>query len=185
MELEKRTLTIEMAIASGFDHAGYAEIEKMEFLTEIREMCEVNRCGKYNTNWSCPPACGSLEEITERVKSYDYAMILQATEAMEDDYDWEGIQRAQQRCDQSLKKLARELRESGKTVLAMGAGGCSKCKDVKCTYPDLPCRFPEELNYSMEACGLFVSKECEKAGMKYYYGPKTMTINATIFVKED
>ncbi|ONI45248.1 hypothetical protein AN642_01710 [Epulopiscium sp. SCG-B10WGA-EpuloA2] len=71
-----------------------------------------------------------------------------------------------------------------KTVLAMGAGGCNKCKTVGCTYPTSPCRFPEELNYSMEACGLFVSKECEKAGINYYYGPQTMTINATIFVKE-
>ncbi len=182
IEMSKRALTIQMAEDAGFSHAGYAEIEKMEFLEEIRDMCAVNKCGKYNTNWACPPACGTLEEIKERISMYDYAMILQATEEMEDDFDWEAIQRASKRCGDSLHKLTRQLRDMGKTVLPMGAGGCSKCD--KCTYPDSPCRYPDELNHSMEACGLFVSRECEKAGIKYFYGAQTMTINATIFIKE-
>ncbi len=180
---QNRTLTVEMAIKAGFSHAGYAEIAKMDFLPEIRDMCAVNKCGKYNTNWACPPACGTLSEIRERVDAYDYAMILQATEEMEDDYDWEAIERAGKRCTESLNVLAKQLRDMGVKVLPMGAGGCSKCGG-NCTYPDAPCRFPEELNHSMEACGLFVSRECEKANMKYTYGPQTMTMNATIFVKE-
>ncbi len=182
IEIEKRTLTVEMAEKAGFSHAGYADIEKMKFLPEVRKMCSVNKCGKYGTNWACPPACGTLEEIKSRVNEYDYAMILQATEEMEDDYDWEAIQKAGKRCGDSLKVLTKQLRGLGKEVLPMGAGGCSKCD--KCTYPDNPCRYPDELNHSMEACGLVVSRECEKAGMKYTYGPQTMTINATIFIKE-
>ena len=182
IKIKDRTLTKEMALKQGFDHVGFAEIEKMEFMPEIRDMCATNRCGKYKTSWACPPACGTLEEVTQRVKAYDYAMILQSTEAMEDDFDWEAIQKASKRCGESLNKLAKELRSLGKNVLAMGSGGCSKCK--KCTYPDEPCRFPDELNFSMEACGLLVSSECEKANMKYTYGPQTMTFNATIFIKE-
>ncbi len=182
IDVQNRTLTIEMAEEAGFDHAGYAKIEKMDFSAEVRAMCAVNKCGSYATNWACPPACGTLDEIRQRVKQYDYAMILQSTEVMEDDFDWEAIQRASQRCATSLNILASELRKLNKDVLPMGTGGCSKCD--KCTYPDAPCRYPDELNYSMEACGLFVSGECRKAGIKYTYGPKTMTMNATIFVKE-
>ncbi len=182
IEIGKRKATLEIAEKSGFDHVGYADINKMEFLSEIHDMCKVNKCGKYNTRWACPPACGTLEEISARVKSYDYAMILQATEEMEDDYDWDAIQKASSRCGKSLRILAKELREMGLDILAMGTNGCSKCE--KCTYPEAPCRYPEELAPSMEACGLFVSRECEKAGMKYTYGPQTMTFNATIFVKE-
>ncbi len=187
IELENRSLTVDQAINAGFSHAGYAKIEEMEFLEDVRKMCEVNKCGKYNTTWSCPPACGTLEAVTDRVKKYDYAMILQATEDMEDAYDWEAIQRAQKRCGESLRKLVKELKNNNVDVLGMGAGGCDKCKgkELNCTYPNNPCRFPDELSFSMEACGLFVSRECEKAGMKYYYGPNTMTINATIFVKEN
>ncbi len=183
IEENQRTLTVEMAEECGFSHAGYADIEKMKFMTEVRDMCEVNKCGKYNTNWSCPPACGTLEEISERIKGYDYAMVLQATEDMEDDFDWEAIERASKRCADSLDRLSKKLKSMGKQVLPMGNGGCHKCE--KCTYPDEPCRFPDELSPSMEACGLMVSNECTRAQLKYYYGPKTMTINATIFVKEE
>ncbi len=182
VEENKRTLTVEMAQGAGFDHAGYANLEKMKFLPEIHAMCAANRCGKYNKSWACPPACGTLEEIKQRVLSYDYGMILQATEQMEDDYDWEAIQKASKRCGDSLRVLAKQLKSMGKDVLAMGMNGCDRCET--CTYPDAPCRFPEELSPSMEACGLFVSRECEKAGLKYKYAPQTMTINATIFVKE-
>lgn len=182
IEENARTLTVEMAEAVGFDHAGYADISKMKFLTEVRDMCAVNKCGNYDTSWSCPPACGTLEEIAERVKTYDYAMILQSTEEMEDDFDWEAIERATLRCGESLRKLTDRLKDKGVQVLPMGSGGCKKCDS--CTYPDAPCRFPEELSPSMEACGLMVTNECQRAGLKYYYGPRTMTFNATIFVKE-
>ncbi len=182
IEEEKRTLTLKMAENAGFSHYGYLDIEKIEFLTEIRDMCAANKCGKYNQNWSCPPACGTLDDVKNKVLTYDYGMMLQATEEMEDDYDWDAIQRAFARCKESLSILRKELKSLGKDILAIGVDGCSKC--TTCTYPDAPCRFPDELSPSMEACGMFVSKECEKAGMKYYYGPQTMTINATIFVKE-
>ncbi len=171
-----------MTTASGFDHARYAEIKEMEFLSEVRDMCTVNHCGKYGTSWACPPACGTLEELEARVNSYDYGMILQATEEMEYDFDWEAIERATKRCGDSLRVLTKQMRAQIKDVLPMGVDGCSKCS--KCTYPDEPCRFPDDLSPSMEACVFFVNKECEKAGMKYYYGKNTMTINAAIFVKE-
>ncbi|MFI3325830.1 MAG: DUF2284 domain-containing protein [Clostridia bacterium] len=183
IEENKRTLTQEMAKEAGFDHFGYTTIENLEFLPDVRGMCADNRCGKYGTNWACPPACGTLEEIAERVKAYDYAMILQSTEQMEDDYDWDAIQKAGKRCGESLRKLNKQLQNLGVKTLPMGAGGCSKCE--KCTYPDAPCRFPDDLIHSMEAYGLFVTGECRKAGMKYTYGPQTMTINATILVKEN
>ncbi len=182
IEDSQRTLTIKMATEVGFDHAGYADISKMEFLPEIREMCKDNRCGKYGKSWACPPACGTLHEIKNRILQYDYGMILQATEKMEDDYDWDAIQLAIRRCKDSLSTLSQRLRDMGKDIVAMGMDGCSRCSS--CTYPDSPCRFPDELSPSMEACGLFVTAECERVGIRYNYGPQTMTINATIFIKE-
>ena len=32
----------------------------------------------------------------------------------------------------------------------------------------------------MEACGLFVSKVCEDSGMRYYYGPRTITFSCCV-----
>ena len=33
----------------------------------FRKFCEDNLCGKYNANYSCPPACGTVEEVRERL----------------------------------------------------------------------------------------------------------------------
>ncbi len=182
IEDNDKTLTVEMAEDAGFSYAAYAEIDKMEFMPQVRDMCAANKCGKYNKCWACPPACGTLDELKAKVSEYDYAMILQATERMEDDYDWEAIEKASIRCGKSLERLTKQLRAMGKNVFPMGNGGCSRCDE--CTYPDAPCRFPEDLNFSMEACGLFVNRECKKAGLEYNHGPQTMTIIASIFVKE-
>ncbi len=182
IETNKRTLSVDMALDAGFSHAAYAVIEDMEFRQEVRDMCAANKCGKYNKCWACPPACGTLEELKAKVLEYDYAMILQATEKMEDDYDWEAIERASTRCKESLDKLTKQLRGLGKSIFPMGNGGCDLCE--VCSYPDEPCRFPNDVNFSMEACGFFVNRECKKAGLEYNYGPQTMTIIATMFVRE-
>ncbi|MDR0628659.1 MAG: DUF2284 domain-containing protein [Treponema sp.] len=34
----------------------------------MRDVCAVNKCMAYGTNWSCPPACGTLEECEARIR---------------------------------------------------------------------------------------------------------------------
>ena len=63
----------------------------------------------------------------------------------------------------------------------MGAGTCRRC--ARCTYPDAPCRFPEEQVVSMEAYGLLVSQVCQDCGAVYYHGPRTMTYVSCIFLR--
>lgn len=52
----------------------------------------------------------------------------------------------------------------------------------QCTYPDSPSRFPDKAIPSMEAYGLLVSKVCEKSGLPYYYGPKTLTYTSCVLI---
>ena len=66
-------------------------------------------------------------------------------------------------------------------VLGMGAGTCRRCKS--CTYPDAPCRFPEDSYSSMEAYGLWVSKVCELSGIPYNYGPNTIAYTSCFLLK--
>ena len=58
----------------------------------------------------------------------------------------------------------------------MGVGACSLCEE--CTYPDAPCRFPDRMATSMEACGLFVSKVCTDNGLAYNYGQGNMAFTS-------
>lgn len=78
----------------------------------------------------------------------------------------------------SIEYAARQARLLFPGCLPLSSGTCSLCR--KCTYPDRPCRFPGKRLSSMEAFGLLVSDVCQKSGLPYYYGPKTITFTACI-----
>ena len=153
---------------SGFTHCARLDISTLEFLQDVRDMCNEKQCNNYNKSWSCPPACASLEEMRERVKSYSDGLLVQTVGDLEDSYDWEGIMDAGARHKANFGKLWDELAKTYPSVFAMGAGTCMICES--CTYPGEPCRFPDRMSASMEACGLFVSKVCTDNNLKYNYG---------------
>ena len=157
-----------MAESSGFSYSAALNIKSLEFLQEVRDMCNADQCDRYNKTWSCPPACASLEEMRTMVMGYADGVLVQTVGEIEDSYDWEGIMEAGARHKANFGRLWDELEKQGLSVLAMGAGACNLC--ASCTYPADPCRFPQRMSASMEACGLYVSKVCTDNGLKYNYG---------------
>ena len=59
---------------------------------------------------------------------------------------------------------------------------CGRC--AECTYPDAPCRFPEELYHSIEGYGLNVSELAGQAGIRYMNGPSTVTFFGAVLYGE-
>jgi predicted metal-binding protein len=172
----------ELAAVNGFSYSAPLDVSKLEFLQEIRDMCNPGQCNSYGKSWSCPPACPSLEEMRERVKSYSGGLLVQTVGDLEDSYDWEGIMEAGKRHKQNFGKLRETLEKEHPSLLAMGAGACMLCE--KCTYPDEPCRFPDKLSASMEACGLYVSKVCTDNNLKYNYGPDKIAFSSCFLLKD-
>ncbi len=164
----------------GFSHWGFFEAAGLSFRTEVRDMCEMNRCGKYAKRWTCPPGCGPLEAIAEEVKAYSWGILLQTTGEMEDAFDAETMEEAMIAQKERFQTYVDLLREQyrNEAFLPMSSGGCDICKE--CTYPDAPCRFPEKALPSMEAYGLIVTDVCELAGIPYYYGRNTITYSSCI-----
>jgi predicted metal-binding protein len=165
----------------GFTHSAPLDVSTLEFLQEIRDMCNAKQCDRYGTSWSCPPACASLEEMRERVKSYSGGLLVQTVGELEDSYDWEGIMEAGARHKGNFGRLRDALASGYSSVFAMGAGACMLCES--CTYPGEPCRFPDKMAASMEACGLFVSKVCTDNGLAYNYGANNMAFTSCFLVK--
>jgi predicted metal-binding protein len=172
---------IEAAMAAGFTHAARLKGETLRFLPEVREMCNADRCHHYNTNWMCPPACGTLEECAARAAGFEEGIIVQSVGDVEDSFDFEAMQRIQELHKKCFQDLAATLSAAFPSVLALGAGSCSLCES--CSYPDAPCRSPEKALSSMEANGLWVSDVCEKNGVPYNYGEKKMAFTSCILVK--
>jgi len=157
-----------LAHECGFSTAEPMDPKKLKFLTDVRSMCSVDRCQSYGRTWSCPPACGELDYWEERCSHYSKGLILQTVGDREDSFDFEAMMEVSEENKRQFDAFTEALRAKGEDFLAMSAGTCTRCE--KCTYPDAPCRFPEKLYPSMEACGLFVSGVCSDNGVKYYYG---------------
>ena len=144
-------------------------------------MCAADRCRSFNRNWSCPPGCGTLEEIAERVKPYTRGILVQSIGQLEDEFDVETMMETEHTQKARFAQLVEYVRSKEPDCIPMAAGACQVCK--KCTYPDAPCRFPEKSIPSMEAYGLFVSKVCIQSGMKYNYGKNTIAYSSCILLK--
>ncbi len=173
---------LELSEEIGFSHAGLFNPAELRALPEVRDMCASNRCRRYGHSWSCPPACGSLEETEKRMHRYTRGILVQTTAELEDDFDVDHMTSAERRHKANFLTLARQMRLLMPDCLPLSAGTCTLCRS--CSYPDRPCRFPEKMLSSMEAYGLLVSEVCTMAGLKYYYGPKTLTYSSCILWKE-
>ena len=163
-----------------FDHVGMLNVPALEFSPEVRGMCAADKCRSYGKSWTCPPYCGTLEEIAARASAYHRGILLQTTGHMEDDYDVETMEETGALQVTRFRKLVEEVQKHFPNCLPMAAGACTVCP--KCTCPSEPCRFPHLAYPSMEAYGLWVSKTCTDSGMSYFYGPQTITFTCCILV---
>lgn len=79
-----------LARENGFSHIGFADMSALEPLEEVRKMCSADRCGQWNTNWSCPPACGSIEHAKRRIAQYNKCLLVQTSGELADEFDYDG-----------------------------------------------------------------------------------------------
>jgi predicted metal-binding protein len=180
-EITPGTLAVRAKEEFGFEEAGSLNMEALVFRPEVREMCEADRCKSYGKCWSCPPGCGTLEEISERAKAYPGGILVQSVAQLEDEFDIETMMEIEKLHKKRFARFVEEVRDMQPDCLPMSAGACSVCEI--CTCPDAPCRFPDQAIPSMEAYGLFVSDVCARSGMKYNYGTCTICYTSCILLR--
>jgi predicted metal-binding protein len=128
-----------LAKECGFTDAGPLDVSTLRFFPEVRDMCATDRCHSYNKNWSSPPACGTLDEMRDRVNSYSEGIIVQTVGKLEDSFDWEATVETAKLHAENFAKMCGILKKDYPGMFAMGAGTCTKCKT--CTYVEgEPCR---------------------------------------------
>lgn len=156
----------------GFEQAGPMDPATIELKEEVREMCASGKCTMYDKRWSCPPGCGTLDECRELLKGYTRGILVQSVGELEDNFDIETMMETEAAHKERFYAMRKALVEKGIDALAAGAGCCTICPE--CTYPDAPCRFPEEKMSSMEALGMLVLEVCKANDMRYFYGENTI-----------
>ena len=68
---------LEAAENLGFTNYKIIDTQAIEYDGSFRGFCEMNYCGNYEKNYSCPPACGTFEELKEKADKFKKALVLQ------------------------------------------------------------------------------------------------------------
>jgi len=173
---------IEEALEAGFTIAAPLNCKEIKLLPVVRDMCAENKCGRYGKNWTCPPACGTIEDCAADIHSYKYGIIVETIGDLEDSFDFEGITEISHKHKALFTAFAEKLRSEYSDVLALGAGGCTVCKE--CAYPE-PCRFPDKALSSMEGYGMMVSDVCKSNNVPYYPGPNKQAFFSCYFFDKE
>ena len=67
---------IQQAKITGFDKAVLFDPHILKSREDVRAMCASDRCSAYGKNWTCPPACGTLEKCQIQMHSYKNGILL-------------------------------------------------------------------------------------------------------------
>ena len=170
-----------IALACGFTHINELKPETLKPRLEVRDACSEDKCKSYNKSWSCPPACGSLEDCEKKLALYSQGLLLQTTGKLEDSLDYESMERIGKDHNKNVNLFSfslTEFRKQGNNILVLGSGPCTRCNP--CKYPDAPCCCGESMIISMEAFGLVVSDVCKANNMAYYHGPNTISFTGCV-----
>jgi predicted metal-binding protein len=148
----------------GFDEWREIKAEEIVFDSVVFDQCARNTCGKFGANHSCPPMAGTFEDRKSKVLNYRQALLLNKIISI-------SSRKALTESREALAKAIKEMRKefSNDDVLILGAGACTVCEN--CTAPEgLPCRFPDQTQYSMEGSGIDVVRMSLNQKMTYNAG---------------
>jgi len=177
MSLVKSLGVNELAIIAG---------EDIQFNKDFRLSCEQNSCGNYHKNWMCPPAVGSIDELTEKALKYKQGLLFQTVYQLEDSFDYEGMLKGIEEHTKILRKVLDNIKSTGvfKEILPLNVGPCTYCGG--CVFLEgKDCRFPEEAVSSVEAYGIDVLALEKSCGMSYNNGKNTSSCISLILFNLD
>ena len=160
---------IDLAVKEGFAAAAVVDTAAIPFDFSFRPYCEENLCGQYGVNHSCPPLCGSCEDMQQKILGKSRALVLQTVWEIPDYSDAPAIKEAKTIHNRASLALLDALRKAGYDCFMVGASGCALCSP--CTAKEgKPCRFPELQHSCRSAYCIFVKKLCDSCGLEYDCG---------------
>ena len=148
-----------------------------DMVIRCRSLCKDNLCGKYGTNWACPP--GFSEHMDSLSEQYDNTLLLSRTFAC-DPRDRDAVEECNSVMKATLRSVVEHLRSSGIECRGFSDGGCDLCQT--CAYPD-PCRFPDRVMPSVSAIGIDMGAYLESVGERFEFRDDSVTFYFLVFIK--
>lgn len=173
---------VTVALNHGATRAAIIAVPDIQFSASFRDLCEMNSCGKFNTNWMCPPAVGTFEELKNQVLEFENGLVIQTVYQLEDSFDFEGMMKAVEIHERVFRDVLNQVKSENPAVriLPLNAGVCMFCEN--CTYPERDCLYPDHALASIEAYGIDVTALVTSCGIPYNNGQASVSYVGMILV---
>ena len=139
----------------------------------FRKFCEDNLCGKFGANYSCPPDCGTPEELHSKILAKDNALVMQLICNIDGYEDKEAIQNARKNVNFSVLDVAENMREAGYNLIPLGYNGCPLCNPCKRTL-NQSCLFPEKSISCISAYCINVTELANRCEFEFTWSDKKL-----------
>ena len=147
------------------------------------------KCPSYGHSWVCPPEAPYLEDEVSKFNEF-YIVFCEIN--LSEQIRKEKIQNPDSsetqirnklltgsllgiKLEKEIKQLFEEDHNKSKEKLVLGSGYCRVCFNKNkggCTYDNgIPCRYPDNKRYSMEAVGVNVTDTIRKIGLNIEWPP--------------
>ena len=163
----------ELAVAEGFRQVEIIDTDKIVFDAAFRPYCEENLCGQYGANYSCPPDCGTPDQMKQKVLAHKKALVVSTEWEIEDFTQTDKLKETKALHNAAMLRLIKKLKAGGHNGFMIGASGCALCKPCKLTSGET-CAFPDMMYSCMSAYCIFVKKLAEDCSMNYDYKDKIL-----------
>ena len=174
---------IKLAEEAGF-HAAVIPAKDIPVDGSFRKFCEDNLCGKYNANYSCPPACGTVEEVHRRLFQQEKALVVEMIWDVNGFDDKEFIFSSRNKLNRTVLKLMDQLREAGMEGFCLGYGGCPLCNPCKQSLGE-PCAFPGKKISCLSAYCIDVGKLASKCHLPFAWSHERLHLFGLIAFREN
>ncbi len=146
--------------------------EELEFSERVRIVCQTE-CPRYGRSWACPPAVGTVADCERRCLAYENGLLISTLTEVRDAADMEETLATRPAHETVTRQVRQLLLEQGVRPYVLSTESCAICE--KCTYPDAPCRHPEQMFPCVESHGIVVTALAERFGVEYQYGNNVVT----------
>lgn len=163
---------IKLAEEAGF-HAAVISAKEIPVDGTFRKFCEDNLCGQYNANYSCPPTCGTVEQMHKKILTGDKALVLKSEWPIESYQDVEAITKGKDAHNAGMLRLNEALQKEGYRGLVVGGSCCSLCKPCRMSAGE-SCIQPELRFSCMSAYCVDVAELAKRCGMEFAWDTKKL-----------
>lgn len=146
-------------------------------------------CPNYEKSWSCPPAAPYLKKELSKFRKFYLVYVQFDVAAHVEKVKAKHPKRSPQRIKNKFYSIIYSRRDLDKEIIKflenydeeytekfiLWGGTCKYCMNngfKKCSYEErLPCRYPDKIQYSMEAVGIDVTTTVNKLNMNIEWPP--------------